>query len=306
MTLVQLANFLRIAELRSLSKAAAVVRIAQPALTRQVRQLEAELGSPLLVRHAWGVALTPAGEILVAHARRVLREADATRDAVQAASEDPSGRVGLGVPTSLATTLVPALEAALRVKHPRLRPYFVDGFSAVLHARTVAGNLDMAVLYEDRAIGPLATAPLLAEALTLVGPPGEKVSETTTAEMLATRRLIVPARPNRLRLIVDEALAQRAGAGPEMVEVDSLPATIAMAAQGAGFAILPFSAVSEDVALGRVAVWDLRFPQLSRTLLLARPQGRQVTVAMAAVELTIRELVRDMASALRWRPLDLE
>ena len=64
----QLQNFQRIVELQSLSKAAAVVRIAQPALSRQVKALEDELGVELLTRHGWGVAPTPAGRILAEHA----------------------------------------------------------------------------------------------------------------------------------------------------------------------------------------------------------------------------------------------
>ncbi|HRE44026.1 MAG TPA: LysR family transcriptional regulator, partial [Terricaulis sp.] len=100
MTLTQLANFIRIAELQSLSKAALVVGVAQPALSRQLRTLEAEMGSPLFVRHAWGVALTPAGETLLARARRVLAEAESARDAVQALAKRPTGRISLGVPAS--------------------------------------------------------------------------------------------------------------------------------------------------------------------------------------------------------------
>lgn len=300
MTLVQLANFVRIAELQSLSKAAAVVRIAQPALSRQVRALELELGSRLLMRHARGVSLTPAGEALLLGARQILRETEAVRDAVQAMAAEPAGRVAIGVPTSMATSLLPALCASLRQKHPRLKLHFVDGFSAMLHGRTLSGELDLAVLYEDRAMGPLTATPLLTEALMLVGPGDAEVAPGPAAELLSGRDLILPARPNRLRLIVDEVL----GVEPRSVsEVDSLPALIDIVRRGEGYTVLPYSTVAEDVRRGDVRAWPLRSPELSRTLLVGRPADRQTTAAVAAVEAEVRTLVAQLAPQMRWRPL---
>jgi LysR family nitrogen assimilation transcriptional regulator len=303
MTLIQLANFVRIAELQSLSKAAAVIRIAQPALSRQVRSLELEFGTPLLARHAWGVTLTDAGEVLLGEARRLLRDADGARDAVQALSAQPSGRVAVGVPASLATTLLPPLAAVLRRKYPGLRPHFVDGFSAVLHARTLSGDLDLAALYDDRTIGPLATTPLLTETLMLVGPGDGGALPAGPAQSLASGPLILPARPNRLRLIVEEALAARGGAQPEIFEVDSLPAIIAMVQNGVGLTVLPYSTVAQDVARGALRVWDVGAPRLARTLLLVRPLDRRPSVAAPAVEQEIRMLIAALQSELRWTPL---
>lgn len=301
MTLVQLANFVRIAELGSLSKAAAVLRIAQPALSRQLRLLEADLGSSVFMRHAWGISLTPAGEILLVRARKLLLEAEAARDAIHALASEPTGRVAIGVPTSVAVTLLPELAAILRNKWPKLRPHLVDGFSAQLHGRMLAGELDLALLYEDRAIGPLETTPLLAENLMLVTSADTVVEETSAAEMLVGGPLILPARPNRLRLIVDEALANRPGDEPDILEVDSLPAIISMVERGQGRTVLPYSTVSEQVGRGSLATWNLQFPQLSRTLLLVRPLDRKLTAAVAAVEQEIFALVTQLAGHSRWR-----
>ena len=261
MTLVQLANFIRIAELQSVSKAAAVVRIAQPALSRQVRSLEIELGSSLLVRRPWGVTLTPAGEVLVSRGRRLLVDAENIRDAVADLSSEPRGRIAVGVPTSLAVALIPPLATIVRDRYPGLRPHFVDGFSAMLHGRTMAGDLDLAVLYEDRAKAPLATAPLLTEALMMIGPRGAKPSGRSMAAVIRNKTLILPARPNRLRLIVDEALAKHAGLEFLTVEVDSLPAIVGMVAVGLGFTFLPYSSVAAEVASGSVEAWNLPSPR---------------------------------------------
>jgi LysR family nitrogen assimilation transcriptional regulator len=303
MTLVQLANFIRIAELQSLTKAAAVIRVAQPALSRQIRNLEEELGSILLVRHAWGVTLTAAGEVLLVHARRLVLETENARDAVLEVAAVPAGRVALGLPSSLATALIPPLSLAIRDRYPNLRVHFVDGFSAVLHRRALADELDLAILYEDRVIGPLATTPLLSEALVLVGPPDAEVSTRTPSTMLAGRTLILPAAPNRLRLIVDEALALGDGAQGPIVEVDSLPAIIEIVRSGGGFTVLPYSSVAPAVVRGDVQTWAFRTPAPTRTLLLVRRLDRRPTVGVDAVEAEIRRLVTSLAGDLGWTVL---
>ncbi len=305
-TLVQLANFVRVAELGSLSKAAAMVRIAQPALSRQIRLLETEFGCELLIRHAWGVAPTPAGEALADHARRLLRGAEALSEVVRASGSEPRGRVALGMPTSLAMTLLAPLAQMLRLRHPLMRPHFVDGFSAALHARTLSGDLDLAVLYEERSIGPLSTEPLLAEDLVLVGRPGALPrARSNTADALARSPLVLPARPNRLRHLVDQALAAIDPTPEPILEMDSLPAILATCASGVACTVLPYSTVSASVARGELATIALTQPSLSRVLVVARPVDRSGSAAAAAVAAALRELTVEMAGSKCWRPLPL-
>lgn len=293
MTLIQLANFIRIAELQSISKAAAMIRIAQPALSRQLKDLEAEFGTELVVRHPWGISLTPAGEVLLERARLIVSETERARDAVQALSDEPAGPVGLGVPTSLAAALLPELALVLQSKYPKVQPRLVEGFSAVLHGRMIAGDLDLAVLYEDRALRPLSTVPLLREGIVKVAPAG-------TIEGLRT--LIVPARPNRLRLIVDAVLTERQE-DPPILEVDSLSAIIAMVRQGAGCTFLPYSSVMAEVVRGEIAVSEISPSLVTRTLHLAHPVGRPPTAALAVVEGELRALVARLAPTMRWQDL---
>lgn len=298
MTLVQLAYFIRIAEVQSLSKAAAIVRIAQPALSRQIRNLEIEVRAPLLVRHAWGVTLTPAGEMLLDYAKRILKDVDTARDAIHSLNSEPSGRVTIGVPASLATSFVPPLAVALRQKYPGLRAHFVDGFSAQLHERCISGDVDLAVLYEDRALGPLVTKLLLSEDLMLIGPPGIQPVGETSMERLLAQPLILPARPNRLRLIVDSLLAE--ADVESILEVDSLPPIIDLVRRGTGWTVLPYSTIAGDVLRKDVSAWPLTSPRLVRVLLLARPASRQLTPAVAAVEMEISALASSLATTLRW------
>jgi LysR family nitrogen assimilation transcriptional regulator len=299
-TLAQLASFVRIAELGSLSKAAASLRVAQPALSRQVRTLEEELNAALLIRHAWGVSTTPAGEALLSHARQILRETEAARSAVEALSADPAGLLVLGVPSSLATVLLPVLAERIGARYPRLRLHLMEGYSATLHQWALSGRLDLAVMYDDPALGPLPHRPFLTEPLVAVGPPGRfRRDEAVGAQALAGERMILPARPNRLRLLVEDWAPGMEGA----LEVDSVPALHAMMRAGAGCTILPYSAVHAAVSEGLLSSAPLAAPGLTRTLVLARPPQRAGTPAQAAVEAELDQVVRDMAPSLGWTPL---
>ncbi len=302
MTLIQLSNFIRVVELQSLSKAAGVVRIAQPALSRQIRALEAELGVTLLVRHGWGVTATAAGMTLMEHARRVLRDAEAARNAVSAMAAEPTGRASLTVPSSLAMTLLPPLSAALSDRYPAIRPHFMDSFTSATPERILSGDLDLAIMNHQFAQEPLTGSALLSEDFVLVGRSDYDLgSATSTQDILRMTPLVVPSRPNSLRLAVDQATG---GATDNIaLEVDSLPAMLGIARMGRAFAVLPFSAVADDIQGGRLTAYPLTRPRLSRTLSLFRPAGKPLTPAISAVMEEIRRIVHELADHHRWRPL---
>ncbi len=304
MNLRQLSYFVRIVDLQSLSKAAAVLRVAQPALSRQMRALEDDLGTGLLVRHGWGVTPTPAGQVLADHARRLLREAQATRDAVAALSAEPSGSLSLGVPSSLALAMLPRLSAWFLEHYPKVALQLLDGFSASIHGLIMSGRLDVAVLYADRSLGPLAATPLLREPIMLVGGAGRLAAPVpVTLDALGTMPLILPSRPNRLRLLLDQLRIDHGLDLDVRVEVDSLPALLDMVRTGQGFTMLPYSAVHDPVREGRLSAAPLDPPALSRTLVMVRPLDRIPTAATGILERAIRRLVVETSSTMRWEPL---
>ncbi|MCW2239907.1 LysR family transcriptional regulator [Azospirillum canadense] len=301
----QLGNFLHVAELQSLSRAASVLRVAQPALSRQIKSLEEELGVQLLQRHGWGVTPTPAGRVLMEHARRVLKEVGAARDAVQAYQMEPSGTVTFGTPTSLGSVMLPGLAARFRRQAPKVRLHLVEGFSASIHEWVLSGRLDLAVLYETKTMGSLATTPLLEESMVLLGPAGRfgPGSEVGLAELdlaeVAGLGLILPARPHRLRLLVDQAFAERDLASEPILEVDALPALIELVRMGEGCTLLPFSCVSALMEEGRLSAAAV-VPAIRRSLVLARPPDRIPTPASEALERAVLAFIQAQAATLRW------
>src|SRR5260370_35907703 len=130
MELRSLAYFVRIAELGSITRAAAHLHLAQPALTRHVQRLEDELGVPLLTRANRGVKLTEAGQKLLESAARILREVERTGDEIRAQDAHPSGRIIFGITPTLCPVLVPELSADMQRAYPRVE-------LKVVHARMV-------------------------------------------------------------------------------------------------------------------------------------------------------------------------
>ena len=284
--------------LGSISKAAARLRIAQPHVSRIIQALELEAGMPLLERHAKGIRATRAGEMLAALASHLENEVAATKARIAASAPGITGSVTLGVPGSLALPLLPALIVAARARYPGIRLRLVDGFSARLHDMTLSGRLDIALLYADRPGPALVERPLLTEPLGLVTGPGD--DESLQFDALALRQLVLPAAPNRLRLLIDQA----AGALPLRVaeELDSYPVLIQMVANGLAETILPFSAVANEVAAGTLG-WRRLDPLVERKIMLVRLRDRLVTGAMDAVSDLVMEAVASNAEINRWRTL---
>lgn len=304
MDLHRLRSFVAIAEQRSFSKAASLLRIAQPALSRQIKLLEEELGVPLLVRTGRGAVPTAAGEVLADHARRLLRGAADLAEAVRGAGTEPSGPLSLGVPSSLGMALLPLLGLACRQRYPKLRLHLVEGFSASIHEWILSGRLDMAILYETSAMGPLVMTPLLEEEIVLVGPAGAfSTNARVPPAMISALPLVLPARPHRLRLMIDSlALAHGCPLDP-VLEIDALPALIGAVRLGGMHTLLPYAPVADMVGRGELAVAAIASSLTTRRLSLARPTDKVASPAAQALEGLVVELVRDQAERLRWRPL---
>ena len=300
MELRHLRNFLTVVEQRSVSNAASIIRLAQPALSRQLRALEDELGAPLLVRHGWGVTPTPEGEVLAEHARLLLQRAQMARDAVGALSGTPTGRLAIGVPSSMAM-LLPELALAARTALPRVRLRLVEGYSANLHQRTLAGELDIAILYNEPHLPALTRWPLLTDKLVAIGAAGlfRPGVDVTLAELFE-HPLLLPASSNRLRILFEQAAAQAGMDSHVDMEVDSVPALLELVAAGAGVSVLPYSTVKSGVDQGRLSSAPIGPKPLTRSLVLARPADRMETPAWRAMANLLREILRSKEESFGW------
>ena len=122
MNLKQLEYFVRVAELGSFTRAAIALDIVQPALSRQIRQLEVELRQSLLIRNGRGAVPTEAGKLLLAHGRGILHQVERAREELGRVRGSLAGRVAVGLPTSLARALTVPLTRAFRAELPDAPP----------------------------------------------------------------------------------------------------------------------------------------------------------------------------------------
>ena len=175
----QLTNFLRIAELRSFTKAAAVLHIAQPALSRQVQQLEDDLGVRLFVRSDSGVTLTEAGDALRTRAASLLQHFANVRDEVSALSDLVQGRLHFGMPPSLFDLATMPLLLAMRERYASVQASVIEGVSSAVYELVLAGRLDFGVVLSTESTLGLHHRELFRERLFLARPIGTGPSDRT-------------------------------------------------------------------------------------------------------------------------------
>lgn len=281
MDLAQLRTLLHVAELGSLSKAAGRLRIAQPALSRQVRLLEEELGRRLFERHGRGMVPTEAGREILAHAARVLAEVEALKAAAEGPGTALSGHVAVGLPPAVVDRVAVPLVAAFRARHPAVTVQLVTAFTGYLLDWLHRGEVDAAVLYDPRPLQGLRTEPLTRESLSLIGPPGAGLSDDAPVPFreLARAPLLLPSRRHGLRSILD-GLAHEAGLALTVsVETDSYGALKDLVRHGYGRTVLPLSPIRADVAAGRLTAAPIVDPTPTRRLVLSYPSDRPVSRA---------------------------
>jgi LysR family transcriptional regulator, nitrogen assimilation regulatory protein len=304
MDLRQLEYFVRVAELGSFTRAAQQLRIAQPALSRQVRLLEVELRQNLLTRNGRGALPTEAGKLLMEHGRGILHQVDRAKEALSLVRGGLSGRVAVGLPTSVARVLAVPLIREFRKKLPEATIAIQEGLSVAMQEALVNGRLDIALLYNAMPSPDVELTPLLEEALYLVKPAGKtavsakalsaKKPKLTKVKLqdIATLPLVIPTRPNAIRNLVETRLGDL-GLHPTIaLEIDGVSAILELVADGAGCAVLPQSAVISAQSMERFEVAQI--DGLLSRLSLATSAQRPSTLTQRAMQ----ELISSLAKPL--------
>ena len=267
MNLRRLKYFVKIVDIGSLTQAAEVLHIAQPALSQQIATLEGELSQQLLIRTRRGVTPTDAGKILYTHARTILRQCEQAQLAVGNVGQTMSGQVSIGLaPGSAASSIIMPLLQAVRAELPDVLIYLHENSGSVLNDKLLNGQLDMAVLYDRTPTAGIISQPLLKEELFLVGTrdcPGQTVDLAAVAEM----NLFLPRDYSAVRKRVDEAFSLRRLTAKIIGEIESISTMTAAIASGMGVTVLPESAARSLV--GAANGWMARIISPSLTLPLS-------------------------------------
>jgi LysR family transcriptional regulator, nitrogen assimilation regulatory protein len=300
MDLKQLEYFVSVAEFGSFTQSSRFLRVAQPALSRQVRALEVELRQTLFVRTGRGVTLTEAGKRLLEHARGIAQQVERARFDLEQQRGAVSGRLVIGLPPSVARTLTGPLVRAFRERFPNASFGVVEGLSDHLMEWLAVGRVDFALVYSSTAASALELQPLREEQMYLVAARTERqgdrlIGPAVGLAEVALAELVIPARPHSIRTLLDSALADAGLKARVALEIESVP-TILDLVQHDGFkAVLTLNAIRRSGSEAAFHVRPIGKPRLKTTLRLAtsaqRPRGPLMEQSMALV----KELV-----ALHW------
>ena len=321
MDLRALRYFIAVVEVGSLSRAAHSLYVAQPALTAQIKKLEAELGAQLLERSHAGVTPTPAGTQLYQDARRLLSDAEAMGERIRRLPQGPEGSVTIAVPFLLTTLLLRPVIAQLSQTHPRIRVFVLDGLSLTVQKAVLERRADIGIVVDTPALPGLDCRPMAQEDILLTGldrgaavvpllqgDPGGGLPSLAFAH--ASRLpLVLQSRRFAIRQSVEAAAEQRGLRLNIVHEHDSARVIRSLYHCGAGFTFSPACTLAEvslaqrqqSAAPGHWIVARVTDPALQRRYFVTTQASRADDAATAVVRECLLAHARSLIDGGQWQ-----
>lgn len=298
----RLQAFIQMVDAGSLTRAAQLLGIAQPALSQQVAMMEADFGVQLLVRSRQGVVPTPAGRALYRHAQTILRQLEQAHSEVSRSLDELSGTVHIGLPLTAAAMLsIPLLRAA-HSRHPNIGLYLADGLPGnLLNEFTMNGRVDIGLLPGNVSAAHVRVRPLLTERLALVcaaDSPIGKSADPIRVRDLDGLPLVLPEETNRVRQAVDAGFAS-VGIEPNVVgEMNSVYSLCSAAAANLGAAIVPLAGayLANTGLVARLLIE----PEIERPLHLAVSDAAPLMAPAQAIYDLILEVTANLIATGAW------
>lgn len=288
----QLETFVHVAEHGSFSKAALVLGVAQPALSRQVRALEIELHETLLLRNGRGVQLTDAGRRLLQHCQDILHLVSQAKEDLLAQRNEPVGQITIAMPPTLARLHTLPLIQAFQAELPQARLAITEGFSTHLTEWLLTGRTDLALIYSPEPLPALEILPLRQERLCLLSPVDQAPQRALSLRQLARYPLVMPQRGHIFRSLMESAAAM-AGVQLNVVwEVSSVPAILDLVAAGIGHAALGEEVIRAAEQPERLAITPFAGTEIINTLCLVTPAQKRATPLMQRTATLLMRLIQ--------------
>jgi DNA-binding transcriptional LysR family regulator len=287
----------------SFSRAAHALNLTQPAVSMQVRHLEQALGLPLLERVGKRAFPTRAGELLLSHADRALRELEAGVERVQELRGVVAGRVRLGTSASISIYLLPPALRRFRTRYPDTEVVVVTGNATAITRAIVANELDVGIVSLPVRDRELLVTPFFRDELVAVAPPEAAWRRTRTldAPTLAGHPLILFEAGATLRRVID-GWFHRAGVAPRApMELGNTEAIKKLVEAGLGLSVTSWFSVKSEVREGSLRAIRLT-PPLERQLGLVRRRDKPRTPALDAFAAALEHLRRSLETRRAARP----
>lgn len=280
MELRELRNFMQVARAGSVSRAAKELRLAQPALSRQIQKLEHELGVPLFSRHGRGVRLSAAGSMLLERAEAITQLVQETRQEIRDDRSPSRGRFTLGVPPAAGLRLIPHFVERFQKAWPQTTLHMREGVASSLLEWLIDKRLDLALIHNVPHLEGLNISPILNERMFVVGPP--KQHDTIRKHPASYRirdfgdlPLILPNMAHTNRRLVEHAALEHGVRLRIKIEADSVAFAKAMVENGLGYTILTYAAVQDELARGTLVAYPILRPTLSTRVSIVTLRDKQ-------------------------------
>jgi len=303
MELRQLRYFVAIVDHGSLSRAARVLHIAQPALTQQLQQLEEELGAQLLHRSAQGVMSTDAGKTFYEHAQAILKQVSDAKSAVAQSASRPAGTVALGIPQSVSGALALPLLKAVRQTYPEISLQLTEELSGNLIEQLKSGRINLAVLFDDGQLGAFATTPLVEEDMMYITKAGSQFApkkKTIPLEKAVEATLILPGLQHGVRPRI-ENLARNAGLSIDhVIDINSVAILKSALLADLGATILSVAPFLTEIEHGQMTAFTITGARTSRTVSLCSSRNIPLTNAAAAVQKLVLAVTTELCASGHW------
>src|SRR5580692_7918889 len=270
----QLKALVTVVETGSVTRAGELLHLVQPAVTRQIRALERELGVALFERTRHGMRPTAAGLSLAERARRALTELDRARAELAPVPGTVVGLVTVGLLESTAELLAEPLVTAVRREYPGIELRLLSAYSGHLQQWLDDGDLDLSLLYNLTSSPSLNVTPLVREKLWAVAPAsdGLRAGQPVPLARVAAQPIVMPVSGHGLRTLIDRAAAQAEVELGIAVQTNSMTMQKRLVLGGHGWTILPAAGIGQDVADGLLSAAPLTEPEVWRSIVLGVPR----------------------------------
>ena len=296
MELEQLRHFAEVVECESLTRAASVLGVSQPLLSRQIRRLETDMQTVLLVRTGRGVKPTDAGKRLAVAARDIFAQLDVVRNGGCESDQELRGRVVVGLPPSLGRAVTVPFIRAFTARFPNAQAVIVEGLSRTLYDGILDDRIDLALLHDQKPSPSVEIELITMDPLYLISARAEPATPAPSIpfETVLELPLIFPNLPNPIRRTVERAATERGASLNIKYEIDGVDAILQLVCEGFGTTIMANTIIARTRYADQLSVQRIVSPSLRTAISLAKSvRSREVTLNERAAAL-MREVLGEM------------
>jgi LysR family transcriptional regulator, nitrogen assimilation regulatory protein len=302
MELRQLKYFVATIDHGSISRAAATLYVAQPALSHQIQLLEKELETQLLHRTRQGVLPTDAGKKFYAHAQAILKQVLDAKSSVGNGGQ-LSGTVALGIPQSVSTALALPLLKAVHATYPDITLQLTEELTGNLTEPLRSGRLNLAILFDDRQLGEFIAVRLLEEELVYISATSSKYcpkADSIPFTEAIANRLILPGIQHGVRPLIDTATHAAGQTLTQVVEINSVAILKSALLADIGATLIPPAPLLAELRNGDLRAIPITGQRLTRTLALCSSKTIPLTDSARAISELLINVVEKLCNEDMW------